>query len=435
MSGLSSAGFDSQRPPEPERLRSYSTIPDAWQAPDPLSQGKCMGTCRLLLTNVRVYCHVEFLCDKCGKILYSSSMTQPDFLPVRDLDSRAIRHLPKRGGVSSGNVDVDTRLNEVAQKICGRHDVAVVKRLLGAALDAAAGDIEEHDLEMMSRTLDEMLAADKMFLPYRNVRKITCFGSARIKEDDPAYQQARQFAQLAARQGYMIITGGGPGIMQACNEGATEHFSFGLNITLPYEQHANHVVDGSEKMMNFYYFYTRKLNFLKQTDALVAFPGGFGTMDEIYECITLMQTGKSTLFPIVLLDPPGETFWGRWEHFIRKELLAAGLISPEDMSLLYVSKSPEDALLAIERFYSCFHSYYFSGELVSIRTMRPVSEKTLAWIRETFADLIPRTDLVQLDSDGSDPEPRLAQLPRLRFTLRRGSYARLRELINLINDD
>ncbi len=337
--------------------------------------------------------------------------------------------------MSTGDVDVDAQLNEVAQKICGRHDVAVVKRLLGAALDAAAGNIDEHDLEMMSRTLDEMLAADKMFLPYRNVRKITCFGSARIKEDDPAYQQARQFAQLAAKQGYMIITGGGPGIMQACNEGATEHFSFGLNITLPYEQRANHVVEGSEKMMNFYYFYTRKLNFLKQTDALVAFPGGFGTMDEIYECITLMQTGKSTLFPIVLLDPPGDTFWGRWEHFIRKELLAAGLISLEEMSLLYVSKSPEDALSVIERFYSCFHSYYFSGELVSIRTTRELSDKTLDWIRETFSDLIPKADLVQLGRDENDPEPRLVQLPRLRFTLRLGNYARLRELIDTINDD
>lgn len=362
-------------------------------------------------------------------------MTQPDFLPVRDLDSRAIRHLPKRGGVFSGDVDVDAQFNEVAERICGKHDVAVVKRLLGAALDAAAGNVDEHDLEMMSRTLDEMLAADKMFLPYRNVRKITCFGSARIKEDDPAYRQAKHFGQIAARQGYMIITGGGPGIMQACNEGATEHFSFGLNITLPYEQHANHVVEGSEKMMNFYYFYTRKLNFLKQTDALVAFPGGFGTMDEIYECITLMQTGKSTLFPIVLLDPPGETFWGRWVHFIRKELLEAGLISPEDMSLLYVSKSPEDALSAIERFYSCFHSYYFSGKLMSIRTMRELSDKTLEWIRETFTDIIPDNDLVQLASDENDPEPMLVNLPRLRFTLRRGRYARLRELIDAINDD
>ena len=362
-------------------------------------------------------------------------MDKPEILATRDLDSRTAGRALEHSAGSTGNAELDARLDDVAHQVCGKHDPAIVRHLLGNVLCAAAGDIEEHDLEMMGRTVQEMLQADEMFMPYRNVRKITCFGSARIKEDDPAYKQAKHFAQLAARQGYMIITGGGPGIMQACNEGATEHFSFGLNITLPYEQHANHVVDGSEKMMNFYYFYTRKLNFLKQTDALVAFPGGFGTMDEIYECITLMQTGKSTLFPIVLLDPPGETFWSRWVRFIRKELLDANLISPEDMSLLYVSKSPEDALAAIERFYSRFHSYYFAQERIIIRLMQTISDKTIAWIRETFTDLIPYDDLSQADADPSDPEPLLARLPRLSFTLKRGSYSRLKELIEAINDD
>ena len=363
------------------------------------------------------------------------SMTQPEFLAARDLDSRAGKRGPMRRRVHSGDDALEARLDELAREYSGRHSAATLHQMLSTAMQAAASGIEEHDLEMMNRTLAEMLAADKMFLPYRNVRKITCFGSARIKEDEPAYAQARKFAQLAARQGYMVITGGGPGIMQACNEGATEHFSFGLNITLPFEQHANHVVDGSEKMMNFYYFYTRKLNFLKQTDALVAFPGGFGTMDEIYESITLMQTGKSTLFPVVLLDPPGETFWGRWVHFIRKELLEAGLISPEDMSLLYVSKSSEDALAYIERFYRVFHSYYFSGEHITIRLMRTVSENTLKWLREAYADLMPAGDLTQTEGGADDPETLLAGLPRLHFTLRQGNYARLKELIDTINDD
>ena len=362
-------------------------------------------------------------------------MKKPEYLAARDLDSRAGKRGPMRRSVHTGNEDLDARLTQLAERYCGRHNPATVKQLLTNVLRAADSGIEEHDLEMMNRTLDEMLAADKMFLPYRNVRKITCFGSARIKEDEAAYAQAKKFGQLAAKQGYMVITGGGPGIMQACNEGATEHFSFGLNITLPYEQHANHVVDGSDKMMNFYYFYTRKLNFLKQTDALVAFPGGFGTMDEIYECITLMQTGKSTLFPVVLLDPPGETFWGRWVHFILKELLEAGLISPEDVSLLYVSKSSEDALAYIERFYSVFHSYYFNGEQLTIRLMRPVSQKSLDWLREAYADLMPMSDLVQESAGTDDPEPLLAVLPRLKFTLRRGNYARLKELIDAINDD
>lgn len=363
-------------------------------------------------------------------------MKKPEYLAARDLDSQAGgKRGPMQHSVHTGNADLDERLERVAQRFCGRHNPATVKQLLSNVLRAADSGIAEHDLEIMNRTLDEMLAADKMFLPYRNVRKITCFGSARIKEDEPAYAQAKAFGRLAAKQGYMVITGGGPGIMQACNEGATEHFSFGLNITLPFEQHANHVVEGSDKMMNFYYFYTRKLNFLKQTDALVAFPGGFGTMDEIYECITLMQTGKSTLFPVVLLDPPGETFWGRWVHFIRKELLEAGLISPEDMSLLYVSKSSEDALAYIERFYSVFHSYYFSGEQITIRLVRELSAKSLEWIREGFADLMPQGDLEQETSGKDDPEPLLAALPRLHFSLRRGNYARLKELIDVINDD
>ena len=340
-----------------------------------------------------------------------------------------------RSSKGTGDAELDTRLEELAQEYCGRHNPTTVRQMLSAALRAAASPIEEHDFEMMNRTLHEMLAADKMFLPYRNVRKITCFGSARIAEGDPAYIQAKQFAKIAARQGYMIITGGGPGIMQACNEGATEHFSFGLNITLPYEQHANHVIDGSEKMMNFYYFYTRKLNFLKQTDALVAFPGGFGTMDEIYESITLMQTGKATLFPIVLLDPPGETFWGRWVHFIRKELLEAGLISPEDMSLLYVSKSPEDALAYIERFYHRYHSYYFKGDTITIRLMEELDAESLQWLRDDFADLMPQSDLLQSPQSEDDPEPKLANLPRLSFTFKRGNYARLKELIDAINDN
>ena len=362
-------------------------------------------------------------------------MSKPEFLAARDLDSRAAGHRRHSSIRSTGNRDLDAQLDAVAREVCGKHDPLVVRRLLAGVLDAASSEIEEHDVEMMTRTVEEMLAADRMFLPYRNVRKITCFGSARIKEDDPAYQQARHFARLAARQGYMIITGGGPGIMQACNEGATEHLSFGLNITLPYEQHANHVVADSERMMNFYYFYTRKLNFLKQTDALVAFPGGFGTMDEIYESITLMQTGKSTLFPVILLDPPGETFWSRWVHFISKELLAAGLISPEDMSLLYVSKSPEDALSAIELFYRRFHSYYFTGEKICIRLMQTLGEETMEWIRQNYTDLMPAGDLEQVASDAVDPESLLASLPRLRFTLRGGAYARLRELIGTINDD
>ena len=361
-------------------------------------------------------------------------MSNPEFLAARDINSRAEKHASFSIPVSTGNPVLDANLYDLSRRFCGEHDPGTVLQMLSTVMNAAASNLGEHDLEIMNRAMEEMFRADKMFLPYENRRKIACFGSARIKEDDPSYIQARAFADLVSSQGYMVITGGGPGLMQACNEGATEHNSFGLNITLPFEQHPNPVMAHSEKMMNFYYFFTRKLNFLKQTDALVAFPGGFGTMDEIFETITLIQTGKSTIFPVVLLDPPGEMFWSRWEKFIERELLQANLISPEDMKLLYVSKSAEDAFFHIAKFYSRYHSYYFRDGYISIRMSGPVKEEALMWLKNDFADLMLKDDLVQLENDPTDPDARLSYLYRLRFSFRQGNYARLREFIDMVNE-
>ena len=361
-------------------------------------------------------------------------MSKPEFLAARDINSRAEAHASFSIPVSTGNPVLDANLYDLSRRFCGEHAPDTVLQMLATTLNAAASQLGEHDLEIMNRALDEMFCADKMFLPYEHRRKIACFGSARIQETDPCYLQARAFADLVSSQGYMVITGGGPGIMQACNEGAGEENSFGLNITLPYEQHPNPVMAGSDKMMNFYYFFTRKLNFLKQSDALVAFPGGFGTMDEIFEAITLIQTGKCTIFPVVLMDPPGESFWHRWVHFIEKELLDAKLISPEDMKLLYVSKDAEDAYHHISHFYSRFHSYYFDGDVLSIRLSHPLAETSLPWLREDFKDIMPFKDLEQLESDHTDHDERLGFLSRVKFTFKRGNYARLRELIDAIND-
>ena len=362
------------------------------------------------------------------------SMDKPEFLAARDINSRAETHTSFSIPISTGNPVLDANLYDLSRRFCGNHAPDTVLQMLATVLNAASSGIGEHDLEIMNRAIDEMFAADKMFLPYENRRKIACFGSARIKESDPSYIQARAFADLVSSQGYMVITGGGPGLMQACNEGATEEHSFGLNITLPYEQHPNPIMAGSDKMMNFYYFFTRKLNFLKQSDALVAFPGGFGTMDEIFEAITLIQTGKCTIFPVVLMDPPGESYWHRWIHFIEKELLQAGLISPEDMKLLYVSKDAEDAYLHIATFYKRYHSYYFEGDTLSIRLSHPMAAASLPWLLEDFADIMPFKDLQQLPQDSSDPDARLGYLSRLKFTFKRGNYARLRELIDAVND-
>ncbi len=383
--------------------------------------------------NVNLAPSILFSRDKHVQKVHHGIMKQPEFLAAKDINSRAERLTTVSIPASTGNPVLDANLYDLSQRFCGEHSPDTVLQMLATVMNAAQSPLAEHDLQCMNRAIDEMFTADKMFHPYRNVRKITCFGSARIHEGEPSYELSRNFSRLAARRGYMIITGGGPGIMQACNEGAGKDLSFGLNITLPYEQHANHVVAESDKMMSFYYFFTRKLNFLKQTDALVAFPGGFGTMDEIYETITLIQTGKSTIFPIVLLDPPGKTFWGRWVEFVNKELLESGLISPEDMKLLYVSKDEEDALRHIEHFYSRYHSYYFDDDLITIRLMELPSSALLKEMCRSFTDIIPLGDLSAREDDTDDHEPMLATLPRIRFTLRRGNYARLRELIDFLN--
>ncbi|MDO5450923.1 MAG: LOG family protein [Akkermansia sp.] len=361
-------------------------------------------------------------------------MSQTPILAARDINSRAELHSNLEIPVKTGNAILDANLYDLSRRFCGDKDPDTVLQLLATVMNAAQSGLESHDLEIMNSTLDELFAAEKMFMPYANTRKVTCFGSARIRPDDPIYKLASDFAKLCADNGFMVITGGGPGIMQACNEGATGERSFGLNITLPFEQAPNPAIAGSDHLMNFHYFFTRKLNLIKQSDALVALPGGFGTMDEIYESITLIQTGKATIFPIILLDTPEETFWKRWYNFVFKELLEAGLISKEDMFLLYPCKSAEAAYQHIARFYSRFHSYYFQGDQVVIRMNRPLTGDSMEWLQHDFQDIIAAPDLQQMENDGNDPQPVLAPLPRISFSFARRNFARLRQMIDAIND-
>lgn len=337
--------------------------------------------------------------------------------------------------VSTGIPALDAVLYGIAEKHAVNKDPKVLREIMSTAIMAARADIPTHDLEVMNRTLAEMLEADKMFAPYNHVRKICVFGSARIQANEPAYQTAFEFGKLASENGYMVITGGGPGIMQAANEGAGEERSFGLNISLPYEQHANPVVMASQRLVNFYYFYVRKLNFVKESDALVACPGGFGTMDEIFESITLMQTGKATIYPIVLLDSPGKTFWANWSRFIRAELLDSGLISPDDMDLLFVTKSPAEAIDHINRFYSRFHSYRYIDDRIVIRLTETLPDDVLRQLEKQFAPLIREGGMrmcAALPEESN--EPLIADLPRLVFAIKRGNYGMLRRLIDAINN-
>jgi uncharacterized protein (TIGR00730 family) len=290
------------------------------------------------------------------------------------------------------------------------------------------------DVKLLSTALKELRYAFKVFGPFRRRRKVAVFGSARLKPDHPAYQQAAEFGQRMSEAGFMVITGAASGIMEAGHVGAGRENSIGLNIMLPFEQEANSVIAGDVKLMQMKYFFTRKLLFVKESDGIALFPGGFGTLDEGFEVLTLMQTGKSHLFPIVMVEQPGGQYWGKLHGFIEEVLLAGGMISPPDLALYKITHSVEEAVAEIASFYRVYHSMrYVDGDLV-LRLQRRLSEEQLQRIRTEFADIVQRGTMEQvsaLPAEASDAH--LADLPRLKFRFDRHNLGRLRMMIDAIN--
>jgi uncharacterized protein (TIGR00730 family) len=292
------------------------------------------------------------------------------------------------------------------------------------------------DVKMLSVALRELRYCFKVFAKYRDRRQVTVFGSARMTAEDPSYQQCVEFSRRIAEAGFMVITGGGNGIMEAGHLGAGRENSIGLNILLPFEQHPNTVILGDSKLMHLRYFFTRKVLFTKECDAVALFPGGFGTLDEGFEVLTLVQTGKSHLLPIVMIDAPGNDFWRHFLHFTKDVLLARKLISEEDLSLFKVTNSVEDAVAEIVNFYRVYHSMrYVHGDLV-VRLNRAISDATLQKISVEFGDIIrsgafERTKALPEEAE----EAQLADLPRLKFRFDRHKLGRLRQLIDVVNQD
>jgi uncharacterized protein (TIGR00730 family) len=290
------------------------------------------------------------------------------------------------------------------------------------------------DVKLLSTAFKELRYSLKVFKPYRNVRKVTVFGSARLPETHPAYVQAVAFSRRLAKAGWMVITGASSGIMEAGHVGAGREHSIGVNILLPFEQQANAVIRGDLKLMHLKYFFTRKLLFVKESDAVALFPGGFGTLDEGFEVLTLIQTGKSHLFPIVLVDEPGGDYWQRFHEYIEGVLLKRGLISPEDLSLYRITDSVDEAVAEVLNFYRVYHSMrYVGGELV-LRLKEWLAPEVLARIRAEFADILEGGKFEEseaLPAEANDTNA--AGLPRLRFHFDRKSLGRLRKLIDVIN--
>jgi uncharacterized protein (TIGR00730 family) len=290
------------------------------------------------------------------------------------------------------------------------------------------------DVKLLNTAMKELRYAFKVLAPFRHMRKVSVFGSARLPATDPAYAAAVEFGRLAAAANWMVITGAASGIMEAGHVGAGREKSIGVNILLPFEQEANPIIRGDAKLVHLKYFFTRKLLFVKESDAVALFPGGFGTQDEGFEVLTLVQTGKSQLIPIVMIDAPGGDYWLRWQTYITEVLLPRGLISPADLALFKVTDSVHEAIREVLDFYRVYHSMRYVGGELLLRLKSPMSAELLEQIRDEFRDIVVSGtfDLTKaLPAEANDVTVR--DLPRLRFRFDRKSLGRLRMLVDLIN--
>ena len=330
---------------------------------------------------------------------------------------------------------------ELAQRIAdliaykgGGFNEECVADIIENALKLLTDVQDTGDVRVIQTALRELRYAFRLFAPYSHVRKVTMFGSARTLPSRQEYQQGVEFGRKIAAAGFMVITGAGPGIMQAGNEGAGPKMSFGVNIRLPWEQSANPVIREDKKLVTFKYFFTRKLIFIRHSDAIALFPGGFGTMDEGYEALTLMQTGKCQLMPLLLIDRPGGTFWKTWDAQVRKHLLRDQLISLEDLNLYHITDNTDEAVKIITRFYRNYHSSRFVKDLLVIRLKHVPRDSALAAINEDFAGINTGGPIKRIKPTPEELEDGdHLDLQRIAFKFNRRDYARLRQLIDVLN--
>jgi uncharacterized protein (TIGR00730 family) len=331
--------------------------------------------------------------------------------------------------------DLEALLNQLIAKADIHSDPELFREMLVTVLKFAQDKPHPKDIKLFNNALKEMRYASKVFQPYEGVKKISVFGSARTHESTAEYQTAESFSRLMMESGYMVITGGGHGIMGAAQAGAGRERGFALNIQLPFEQHPNSTIAGDPKLINFRYFFTRKLNFVKNSNAIALFPGGFGTMDEGFEAITLIQTGKAPIIPIILVDAPGGNFWKTFHHYIQEHLLNDGLISAEDFHLFKLTDNINDARKEVTNFYYNFHSYRYVGDELVIRTQREIPPAAVTRLLEDFHDILTEKDSLRsctfLPEEINEPE--IAHLPRLCLKFNRRNHGRLRQLIDRLN--
>src|SRR5438034_10773421 len=327
--------------------------------------------------------------------------------------------------------ELKRRIDDLIAYKGGGHNADLIGDVVENALKLLHDVEDRGDVRVIQTALRELRYAFKWFAPYAATRKVTIFGSARTLPNKTEYKQAVEFARKISAAGFMIITGAGPGIMQAGHEGAGPEKSFGANIRLPWEQAANPIIQHDKKLITFKYFFTRKLIFLRHSDAIALFPGGFGTMDEGYEALTLMQTGKSRLMPLVLIDRPGGTYWKTWDKQIREQLLRDQLISPDDLNLYQITDDTDQTVKGITRFYRNYHSMRFVKDLLVIRLNHAPSRSAIDGLNEDFADIIVGPEIRRIDPTPDElQDDDTVEMPRIGFGFNRRDYGRLRQLID-----
>ncbi|UJB71907.1 LOG family protein [Acaryochloris sp. 'Moss Beach'] len=341
------------------------------------------------------------------------------------------------------SVTLHQRLNHFLEVLPQLKHGPLMMQALETVLNMAEEDLDRLDWKILTAALQDLEQGFQVFHRYRHIRKISIFGSSRLPPDSPAYKMAVDFARCVTQQGFMVMTGAGGGIMEAGNLGAGPKKSFGLNIQLPFEQDSNPYIAGDEKLIDFKYFFTRKLFFLRETDAIALFPGGFGTQDEAFECLTLSQTGKSPPVPVVLIDPPGTHYWQDWDAYIHKHLIDGELISADDHRLYTITDNLETACAAISGFYQIYHSSRYVGDRLVMRLNQELSTSEVKWLNREFPDILIRDQIrksraLPEELDLQEPQPQQVQdetehLPRLVFYFNQRDHGRLSQMIATIN--
>ena len=311
---------------------------------------------------------------------------------------------------------------------------ALIEEMITTALKIARDEMTIADLKLINRSAKEMRSAAKIFAPYKHLRKVVVFGSARSARDSPDYKMATDLACEMVKQGFMLIAGGSEGIMGAVQRGAGRAHSFALGVRLAREQQVDEPTEGDPKLVTLNYFFTRKLSFVKEAHAFALLPGGFGTMDEAFEVLTLMQTGKTRIVPMVLLDRPRGKYWETWIQFLTKRLLKFGFISKEDFAFFKIKHSAQDAAAEITQFYKVFHSARWVGKRFVIRLNFSLSNGALGDLNNDFRDILRTGEIVQrIAVPRENDELETPDLPRLIFTPVRSRFGRFRQLIDAIN--